>query len=145
MIKKGIIITDCDHEDVDIEKTIFAKASIPFELKQCKTEEDLIEQCQNASVLINQYAPMTRKVLDHLPELKMIVRYGVGVNNIDVKAASEYGVQICNVPDYGVDEVADHALAMMLHFTRKIGWMNKSVRKGEWQYEKSIPIFRHSE
>src|SRR5699024_5500656 len=83
------------------------------------------------------------RVLDRLPDLQMVVRYGVGVNNIDVKAANEYGIKICNIPDYGTDEVADHALAMMLNLTRKIGMANKHVKNGMWQYEKSMPIFRH--
>lgn len=140
-----IIITDCDHENIEMEKEILNKEAVSFELKQCKTENDLIEQCQDASVFINQYAPITRKALENLHNLKMVVRYGVGVNTIDVDAATKHDVQICNVPDYGVNEVADHALAMMLNFTRKIGMMNKTVHAGQWEYQKSIPLYRHSE
>lgn len=140
-----VIITDCDHENIDIEKRVLESASIPFSLMQCRTEDDLVEQGGGASVFINQYAPITERVLSSLPELKLIVRYGVGVNNIDLEAASKYGVQVCNVPDYGTNEVADHALALMLSLTRKINLMNGLVRKGIWDYQKSIPIFRHSE
>ncbi|WP_046176293.1 C-terminal binding protein [Domibacillus indicus] len=140
-----VIITDCDHKDIEIESSLFNTESIPFKLKQCKTEDEVIQHGQHASVFLNQYAPITEKVMKALPELKLVVRYGVGVNNVDLKAAEEYGVQICNVPDYGTNEVADHALALMLSLTRKIPLMNSYVKKGVWDYQKSIPIFRHGD
>ncbi|MGY4691110.1 C-terminal binding protein [Salibacterium sp. K-3] len=145
MSNSDVIITDCDHADIEMESQLFHQASVPFELKQCGIEKDLIQQGKGAKVFINQYAPITENVLKNLPDLSLVVRYGVGVNNVDVAAASEHNVQVCNVPDYGMNEVADHALAFMLNFTRKINVMNESVHQGEWEYQKSIPIFRHSE
>ena len=139
-----IVITDCDHENITIEKEILDFGNKTFELKQCKTESDLIEECQGASVWINQYAPITKNVIESCPDLKLVVRYGVGVNNVDLDAATEHGVQVCNIPDYGTQEVADHALALMLSLTRKISKMNRSVKNGEWDYQKGIPIYRHS-
>lgn len=140
-----IVITDCDHENIDIEREVFKKANREIELLQCKTEEDLIEQCKGAQAFINQYAPITERVLRELPDLKLVVRYGVGVNNVDLEAATKYGVQVCNVPDYGMNEVADHALAMMLCLTRKIVTMNNHTKNGVWDYQESIPVYRHSE
>ena len=140
-----VIISDCDHKDIEIEQRIFSENNIFLELQQNQTEDDLIKNCQEASVIINQYAPFTEKVLAQLPHLKLVVRYGVGVNNIDLNAASKYGVQICNVPDYGTHEVADHALALMLTLTRKITKMDRSVKEGVWDYQESMPIYRHSE
>lgn len=145
MNKQKVLITDCDHENIEIEKHIFSKNSVTFELKQCKTEEDIIKWGKGSEVFITQYAPITKKVLDSLPKLKFVIRYGVGVNNVDVEAGTERGVQICNVPDYGINEVADHAIALMLNFTRKIGMMNNYVRLGNWNYQESIPILRQSE
>lgn len=140
-----VIISDCDHQDIEIERKIFSENNIFLELQQNLTEEDVIQNCQEASVIINQYAPFTEKVLSQLPHLKLVVRYGVGVNNIDLAAATKYGVQICNVPDYGTHEVADHALALMLTLTRKITKMTQLVKEGVWDYQESIPIYRHSE
>jgi D-3-phosphoglycerate dehydrogenase / 2-oxoglutarate reductase len=145
MTTHKIIITDCDHENIDIETRITDEQHFSLEYLNCKTEEDVIAKCQGAPVFLNQYAPITERVLANLPDLKLVVRYGVGVNNIDLKAADQYGVQICNVPDYGTNEVADHALALMLSMTRKIPQMSELVRKGIWDYQKSIPIYRHSE
>ncbi|ALC92669.1 hypothetical protein AM500_04960 [Bacillus sp. FJAT-18017] len=114
-------------------------------LLNCKTEEELIEQCKGVQGVINQYAPFTRRVLGQLKDLKVIVRYGVGVDNIDLEAASEFGIQICNVPDYGTNEVADHAISLMMALTRKVVAMNAQVKNGVWDYQKSIPIYRLQE
>lgn len=140
-----VIISDCDHASLEIEQSVFVEANIEFELQQNKTEEDIIQNCQQAVVILNQYAPFTEKVLANLPNIKLIIRYGVGVNNIDLEAATKYGVQVCNVPDYGTHEVADHALALMLALTRKIPLMNNQVKMGNWDYQKSMPINRHRE
>lgn len=138
-----IIITDCDHKNIEIEEEIFNAAKMPFKLVQCKTEKDLIAECKGANILINQYAPITAKVMKVLlPELKQVVRYGVGVDNIDVTAATQLGVQICNVPDYGTNEVADHALALTMALQRKIVLMNDCTKNHKWDYARSIPIHR---
>lgn len=139
-----VIITDCDHANINIETEILTKAGLDFELKQCKTEEDLIEQCKDGEIFINQYAPITEKVMKALPNLKMVVRYGVGVNNVDVKAATKLGVQVCNVPDYGMNEVADQAIAMMMAMVRKVIFMNNYTKNVKWDYIKSIPVRRNS-
>jgi D-3-phosphoglycerate dehydrogenase / 2-oxoglutarate reductase len=143
--KLEIVITDCDHENITIEKGVLDNANKPFTLKQCKTESDLIKECQGVRVWINQYAPVTKNVIENCPDLKLVVRYGVGINNIDLNAATANGVQVCNIPDYGTREVADHALALMLSLTRKIDLMTRSVKDGDWDYQNSIPIYRHSE
>ncbi len=139
-----VVITDCDHENIDIERDILSNGNINFELLQCKTEDDLIRECKGVNGFINQYAPITERVLKELPDLKFVVRYGVGVNNVDLNAATKYGVQICNVPDYGMNEVADQALALMLALTRKVVLMNDYTRNNKWDYQRSIPIYRHS-
>lgn len=139
-----VVITDCDHKNIDIETEILNSADLEFELLQCKTEEDLISKCQGAEIFINQYAPITEKVMSNIKELKLVIRYGVGVNNVDVQAATKLGVQVCNVPDYGMNEVADHAISLMLALTRKIVLMNDYTKRGNWDYTKSIPIRRNS-
>lgn len=139
------IITDCDHKSIEIEKELFEKANIPLELKQCHSEEEVIANCQDADVLIVQYAPITRKVMEACPNLKGIIRYGVGVDTLDVKAATDLGIQIGNVPDYGVNEVADHALALALAMQRKIVKMNDQVKEKGWDYIPAIPIHRLSD
>ena len=139
-----VIITDCDHDNIDMETKILNTAQIDFELKQCHSEEDVISQCQDADALIVQYAHITKKVMDALPKLKMVVRYGVGVDTIDIEEATKHNIQICNVPDYGMNEVADHAIALMMAMTRKIVLMNNFTKSTKWDYAHSIPIHRAS-
>jgi D-3-phosphoglycerate dehydrogenase len=145
MTKRKVIITDCDHPSVEIEKQVLNGIQAEVELLQCKTEEDLLEHCREADGLINQYAPLTRRVLSELKRCKVIARYGVGVDNVDLQAASDYGIQICNVPDYGVQEVSDHALALMLSLTRKTFQLGNAVKKGVWDFSISRPIYRLQE
>ena len=137
-----IAITDLDHADRNMEKEIFAKAEMDFELLDCKTEEDLITMAKGVNIALNQYAPFTKRVFEALPDLKQIIRYGVGVNNVDLGAAKESGVQVCNVPDYGMHEVSDHAIAMSLSITRKVMSMNNSVHNGVWDFTIANPIRR---
>jgi D-3-phosphoglycerate dehydrogenase len=144
-VANRVIITDCDHPSVDIEREVLESRGMDVKLEQCMTEEDVINRCQDAEGLINQYAPLTRKVLSSLKNCKIIVRYGVGVDNVDLKAASELGIQVCNVPDYGVEEVSDHALALIFNLVRKITQLSNDVKQGNWAFEISRPIRRINE
>ena len=72
-------------------------------------------------------------MLDALPTVELVVRYGVGVDNVDVEAATGRGVWVANVPDYGTDEVADHALALALALLRGVTCYDRSVRAGGWE------------
>ena len=142
---RTIAITDCDHVSMDEEKKVFAENGVKMDVYQCRTEDDLISSIRDYAVVGNQYAPLTERVFSRLDNLKLVVRYGVGVDNIDVEAASRHGIRVCNVPDYGVQEVSAHALALMMALTRKLFVLDRSVRRGEWNYETGIPIARYSE
>ena len=145
-MKKGLIaVTDCDHDDINVEAGVAAREDLELPWYSCKTEDDLIRDCKGYKSLINQYAPFTEKVFAALsPELKTVVRYGVGVDNVDLKAATKYGVKVCNVPDYGMYEVADQAMALTLALTRKVVFCNNRVKSGVWNYQEAIPIYRLS-
>lgn len=137
-----VMITDCDHDSVEIEEKIIKDVTNNLKLLDCKTENDIIESCLEADALITQYGKFTRKVLSQLSKCKIIVRYGVGVDSIDLDAATEFNIQVCNVPDYGLNEVSDQAIALMMALTRKVALMSNSVKNGVWKYEISKPIFR---
>ena len=140
-----VIITDCDHDSIDIEKKVFKDAGMEVELKQAITEDEVIAQCQDAEIFIVQYAKITEKVMDNCPKLKYVVRYGVGVDTIDVPAATKHGIQIGNVPDYGMNEVADHAISLALAMVRKIVKMNAFTKAEKWDYTNSIPVHRFNQ
>jgi D-3-phosphoglycerate dehydrogenase len=137
-------ITDCDHVAMEEETGVFASHGVEMDLLQCRTEDDLIQGLRGYEVVGNQYAPFTERVFANLKNLRAVVRYGVGVDHIDLDAASRHGVSVSNVPDYGIQEVAAHALTLMLALTRKLLLLDKSVRAGGWAYEVGIPIYRYS-
>ncbi len=138
-----IIISDCDHESMSVEERLFAESGLSYTHLACRTEDEVIAECGGAGIVMNQYAPFTERVFAALdPDLKLIVRYGVGVDNIDLEAATRHGVQICNVPDYGMNEVSDHALGLMLALVRKLAFITERTRDGDWDYRRTIPVRR---
>lgn len=145
MNKNLVAITDLDHADIKLEQEVLWKHDIDPVWLNCKTEDDLIEQCKGYKSLINQYAPFTEKVFEGLPDLKVIVRFGVGVDNVDLQAATKHGVKVCNVPDYGTKEVADHAMALMLCLSRKVVSNYHDIKSGVWDYTKVGSIYRFAE
>jgi len=137
-----IVITDCDHPTVEIEKEILSEIDPEFVVVHCNTEEEVIEAAQNADGIINQYAPITRRVIESLKRCKVIARYGVGVDNVDVEAATEYGIIVANVPDYCVDEVSTHTMALILACARGITLLDRKRREKRWDFPLAKPLFR---
>lgn len=137
-----VVITDCDHGGIAEEQAVLAGTGVELRLACCRTADDVVRAAAGAAVLINQYAPITAAVLDGLPTVRLVVRYGVGVDNVDVAAATARGVWVANVPDYGTEEVADHAIALTLSLLRGVVPLNRSVRDGRWTYEDARPLRR---
>jgi len=137
-----VVITDCDHPSVEIEKEILSEIYPELILAHCNTEDEVIKAAQDAEGIINQYAPITRRVIESLKECKVIARYGVGVDNIDIEAATEYGIIIANVPDYCVDEVSTHAMALILACARGITLLDGKISEKMWDFTLAKPLFR---
>ena len=139
---KKVIVTDYAFPNVDLEREIIESAGFALETIQpiCKTEDDLIRTCGHADALLVQWAPVTRRVLEALPNVRCIVRYGVGVNNFDLDAARDLGVVAANVPDFCVEEVANHAMAMILSLCRRIPQDHQRILLGGWGVNPFRPI-----
>jgi D-3-phosphoglycerate dehydrogenase / 2-oxoglutarate reductase len=137
-----VVITDLDHDNVDPERSVLDGHDVELRVLQCRTPEEVAAQAGDADVLINQYVPITGEALDALPRCRLVVRYGVGVDNVDVEAAAARGVWVANVPDYGRDEVADHTLALALAVLRGVVALDRSVREGDWDLEAARPLRR---
>jgi D-3-phosphoglycerate dehydrogenase / 2-oxoglutarate reductase len=144
MSRFKVYVTDYEYETLQNEETEIAKLDADFFHLQCRTEEDVIRLAENADALLVQYGPITAKVFDALHNLKIVVRYGVGVDCVDLDAATKHNVPVCNVPDYGVEEVSTHAVSMILACVRKIVLLSNSVKAGKWDYKISKPIHRTS-
>ena len=137
-----VVITDCDQGSIEEEKDEFAKIGSELILAQVQEERELIRACREADGLLNQYAPLTRRVLENLPNCKVVSRYGVGVDSVDLKAATDLGIIVANVPDYCMDEVADQTVSMLLGLIRKTAFFDQKVKSGQWDFRQGIPIYR---
>jgi D-3-phosphoglycerate dehydrogenase len=137
-----VVITDCDQGSIEEEKDEFGKIGVELILAQVQEERELIRACREADGLLNQYAPLTRRVLENLPNCKVVSRYGVGVDSVDLKAATDLGIIVANVPDYCMDEVADQTVSMLLGLIRKTAFFDQKVKSGQWDFRQGIPIYR---
>lgn len=127
------------YPDFAIEQEILGDVTIVSGLG--KTADEIVEVAGGADVIIAGSLPkFTSDVLTRLPNLKAIVRAGIGVDNIDLDAAGSAGVGVSNVPDYGTEAVAQHTLAMSLAATRRLGEADRIVRTGEWGFDDLRPI-----
>ncbi|UCE51385.1 MAG: C-terminal binding protein [Desulfobacterales bacterium] len=137
-----VVITDYDYGDVDVERPVIEGAGFELVAAQCKSEEELIEVAHDADAVICQYARVGEKTINAFTNCRLIARYGIGVDIVDVEAATGRNILVTNIPDYCVDEVADHAMAMLLACIRKLQMYNEASRAGIWRWQAAQPIYR---
>lgn len=136
-----IVIADCSWNSIAIEKSQFPEDWI-VEGHQCKTEDDLIRVCGDADGILAEYAPVTRRVLEHLQHCRIVSNTSTGYDNIDAAAAKELGISVANVPNYCTGEVADHTMALILAGLRNIVRYHESIRQGIWDQDAVPPMHR---
>lgn len=130
-----VTLVDHEWEDLIIEETLFKEAGIELNILQSKNKEDIIAAAKESDALLVMYATIDREIMEAAPRLKLISRYGIGVNMIDVEAATQLGIQVANVNDYCVDEVSDHALAGILAASRRLFEYNLHTAAGGWDFK----------
>lgn len=136
------LICGLDHQATHEEDQVFRAAGVQYRRVLARTEEDYLRECGEGDALLVQYGALTRRVFAGLPRLRVVVRYGVGVDGIDLAAATDHGVPVVNVPDYGTDEVANHAVALLLALARKLTRLDRQTRAGGWNVFLTGPIHR---
>jgi D-3-phosphoglycerate dehydrogenase len=127
-----VVVTDAEYASLDLEAEVLAAGGHELVLASCRTPEEVIEAAAGMDAALVQYAPITAAVFEARPQLKLVSRYGVGVDDVDTEAAREHGVRVCNVPDYGTTEVSLHAVAMLLALLRNLAGHDREVRAGHW-------------
>lgn len=132
MAKFHVYVTDQRQPSFEIERRILEEADADLTLCNCVTEDDIIRECAGADAVMLDLAPMTGKAIRALRKCRVISRYGVGVDNVDLAAADECGIQVCNVPDYCMEDVSDHAAALLLACLRNVVLRDREIRKGGW-------------
>ena len=142
MAQYKVLYTDTCFPDMDVELKALAEADAEIVTPKGIDEDSLIEAGQGCVGILVDYAPITRKVLEGIPSLKVVSRQGIGYNNVDVEAASALGICVANVPDYCRDEVSDHAVALYLSCIRQTVFFNGQVKAGIWDITPQHPILR---
>ena len=128
-------MTDSRHSDYEIERNILARVNAQLVLKDLTTVEEVISQCSDADAILLDMAPMPKEVVDKLKKCKVISRYGVGYDNVDVDACTKKGIWVANVPDYCFHDVAEHAVALMFSALRQTALRDRLIRRGEWNIQ----------
>lgn len=137
-----IVTTECDHDSFDIEQAVADAAGAELVIAQAFDPQTLIQNCADADGILVQYAQITGEIMDALPNLKAIGRYGVGVDSVDIAAATARGIAVTNVPDYGTEAVSDHAIGMALAVARGIPRLDRGVRAGSFDLPVVRPLYQ---
>ena len=132
-----VYISDFDYPDNEVEKSVLEPVGAEVIGLQCRTGEGLAELAPDADAILQQYARIPRSTIEKLTRCKAICRYGTGVDIVDVEAAYEHGMVVTNVPDYALDEVADHSVTLALMLLRRIPWYVDATRAGRWHWSES--------
>lgn len=137
-----VVISDYNYESIEIERCIIGQFDAELLDFHCKTEDEVMQVAEDCDVLIVQFAPITRRVIENLRKCRLIVRFAIGVDNIDLSAATDHGIYVANVPDYSIDEVSTHAVCMILAAARRLPESIRNVRSHAWNYASVKPIHR---
>lgn len=120
------------YTDGSVEKGLIEAAGGSYTLISSEREQDIIAAGQDATVLLVALTEVSGTVIRALKQLKLIVRAGIGVDNIDLAAAKECGIHVCNLPTYCHDEVADHTVALLMALERQLPAQVRDIRAGSW-------------
>jgi D-3-phosphoglycerate dehydrogenase len=129
-----VLVTDHVFANLETERSILEPLGAELDLAADVGEHELAEAARDAAAILVCYAQVTEPVIDAAAEggCRVISRYGIGYDNIDIDAATRHGIVVTYVPDYCLDEVADHALALLLGLARGVVDADRAVRRGEW-------------
>ena len=137
-----VVVTDSPFPSLDPAKKALEEANAEVVQAPSSSEEDIIKVAENADAILVTYAKLNENILRSLKNCKAIGRFGIGVDNIDLKVAGELGISVNYVPDYCLDEVSDQAMAMIISMARKIPQSNKLVQSGTWEMPAVVPMYR---
>ena len=137
-----VVVTDAVSPSLDIERSVLGAVGAHLMPLQATREDELLEAVEDADGLLVCYAPVTQRVIERASRCRVIARYGIGVDNVDLQAAAARGIVVTNVPDYCIEEVSDHALALILACARRVVHLDRLVHTGRWDPKDALPIRR---
>ena len=137
-----VAVTDSVFPDLGPARRVLAELGADLRLAGEPTREAILDVARQADGMLVTYARITDDIIEQLDRCRIIARFGIGVDNVDIEAATQSGIVVTKVPDYCIDEVSDHALALLLALARKITYANWQVQAGQWEMRAVIPIHR---
>lgn len=146
--KLKVVVTDYIEDNLNWEAEQMAAAGIEFEALQLKfkSEEEIVEKIKDADCILVNMVKMDESILSKLEKCKLMIRHGIGYDNIDVDACTKNGIQFAYQPDYCKEDVAEHAIALIFACARKVLWsreiLNRSSASGQWDFAGLFPLYR---
>ncbi len=142
MSNSRVILTDYAWPDLDIERNILAQYDAELMVAPDRELPTLIRLARDADAIMTNWSDVPAALIDAAPKCRIIARLGIGLDNIDVRHATERGIPVTNVPDYCLTEVAEHTLALLLALARKIGVFHQNARAGRYDLAAGLPLRR---
>jgi D-3-phosphoglycerate dehydrogenase len=142
MSRTLIAVTDSPFPSLDPAMAALKRLDPEVRMAKSASAEDILSVARDADAVLVTYAKLPGELLKQLKRCKVIGRFGLGVDNIDIPAASQLGITVTYVPDYCLREVSDHAMAFLLALARKIPFSNKLVQSGRWEVPPIVPLRR---
>jgi len=137
-----VAVADSVFPNLDLARAVVARAGADLRLAPQATPESIVATAKDADGLLVTYAKITADMIGQMKKVRIISRFGIGVDNVDLEAATRDGIVVTKVPDYCLDEVSDHAVALLLSLVRKIPSSNARTHSGRWEMPAVVPIHR---
>jgi D-3-phosphoglycerate dehydrogenase len=137
-----LLVTDFAWKDLEIERQILSSLKATLVAAKSGDENELAHLATDVEGIFTNWKHVSRKVIENAPQCKAIIRYGVGLDNIDVRFATESGIVVANVPDYCLEEVSDHALALLLAMARRVTVFDRAAKNGIYDLSLGTPFYR---
>jgi D-3-phosphoglycerate dehydrogenase / 2-oxoglutarate reductase len=137
-----VAVADSVFPNLDLARAVVSRAGAELRLAPQPTPESIVATAKEADALLVTYAKITAEMIGQMKRCRIISRFGIGVDNVDLAAATRDGIVVTKVPDYCIDEVSDHAMALLLSLVRKIPFSSARAHAGRWEMPAVAPIHR---
>src|SRR4029077_4742320 len=137
-----VAVTDSVFPNLNAATAIVSTIGAELKLAKSSSPEDILAVAKDSEAVLTTYAKVTGDMIPQMPRCRIIARFGIGVDNVDIPVATSKGIVVTKVPDYCLDEVSDHAMALLLALIRKIPSSNTRTQSGKWEMKAVVPIHR---
>ena len=137
-----VAVTDSVFPNLDAARGVLSQIGAELHMAEAPTPEAIVQVARTADAVLVTYAKITADMIQQMTRCRIISRFGIGVDNVDIPAATSAGIVVTKVPDYCIDEVSDHTMALLLALVRKIPYANRETHAGQWKMAAVVPIHR---